>query len=291
MYVTIDDLWPQIAPLVHRPGPAPSTCSDSELVTMAIVGECCAWDKETNLLAHWRAYQHLFPHQPDRTRFNRRRRALAQAINLLRRLVLGMLDVAQDRQCALDSLPVPVVNFHLAPAASREWAVHGAAYGTVSSKKEPIYGYKLHLLVTLGGVIRDFELVPANAPEAQVGFEVLSEHTDLLVVADKGYLNAALAAELRQECRIVLLTPRRRNQTAPLPAAVGHTLNQCRQIVETVNGQLDEQFHIEENHAHTFAGLCARLYTKLTAHTVCVYLNRQLGNPAWLHIKSFVLAS
>jgi hypothetical protein len=291
MYVTIDDLWDQLAPLLRRPGPAPTSCSDSELITMAIVGECRGWDEETELVAAWRAYPQLFPRLPERSRFNRRRRALLQPINLLRRLVLGVLDVAADRQCALDSLPVPVVNFHLAPAASRQWAVHGAAYGTVSSKKQPIYGYKLHLLVTLGGVILDFELVPANAPEAQVGFEVLSAHTDLTVVADKGYINAALAAALWEENRLALLTQRRVNQKQQWPAAVRRLLNQCRQISETVNGQLAEQFHIEQNHAHSFEGLCARLATKLTAHTLCVYLNRQVGAPDWLHLKSLALAS
>jgi hypothetical protein len=35
----------------------------------------------------------------------------------------------------------------------------------------------------------------------------------------------------------------------------------------------------------SFWGLCARLYTKLTAHTLCLYLNRLLGNPDWLQIK------
>lgn len=291
MYVTIDDLWPQIAPLVQRPGPAPTTCSDSELLTMAIVGECCEWDKETTLLAAWRAYPHLFPRLPERSRFNRRRRALAPALNVLRQLVVRVLDVAQDRQCAIDSLPVPVVQFHLAPACSRDWAVHGAAYGRVGSKKETIYGYKLHLLVTLGGVILDFVLVPANAPEAQAGFELLSEHTDLLVVGDKGYINATLTADLRAHNRVVLLTPRRRNQKQQVPAGLERLLNQQRQIIETVNGQLDEQFQIETNHAHSFGGLCARLYTKLTAHTLCLFLNRMLGRDNWLQIKSLALAS
>jgi hypothetical protein len=62
--------------------------------------------------------------------------------------------------------------------------------------------------------------------------------------------------------------------------------NSVRQIIETVNGQLTEQFHIETNHAHSFWGLCARLYTKLTAHTLCIYINRLLGNPDFLHIKA-----
>jgi hypothetical protein len=40
------------------------------------------------------------------------------------------------------------------------------------------------------------------------------------------------------------------------------------------------------NHAHTFWGLCTRLYTKLTAHTLCVYINRLIGKPAFLQIKA-----
>ena len=59
-----------------------------------------------------------------------------------------------------------------------------------------------------------------------------------------------------------------------------------RSIIETVNGQLADQFRIEINHAHSFGGLCARLYTKLTAHTLCVSLNRRLGNADFLQIKA-----
>jgi hypothetical protein len=113
----------------------------------------------------------------------------------------------------------------------------------------------------------------------------------MTVVADKGDINYGMAATLWQECRIALLTQRRVNQKQQWPAAVRRVLNQCRQIIETVKGQLDEPFHIEEHHAHSVDGLCARLYTKLTAHTLCVYLNRQVGTPDWLHLKSLALAS
>lgn len=290
MYVLVDDLWQQVAPLFGRPGPEPA-CSDSEVLTMALVGECCGWDEETVLVAKWRAYRHLFPVQLERSRFNRRRRALRLGFNAVRRLALRVLDVAADRQCAIDSLPVPVVKFHLVPGASREWAGHGAAYGVVSSKKQWIYGYKLHLLVTLGGVIRDFELAPANAPEAQVGADLLAAHTDLLVVGDKGYLHAGLAAALRAERGVTLLTPRRANQKAQLPAALARLLNHFRQIIETVNGQLADQFQVEVNRAHSFRGLQTRLYTKLTAHTLCLYLNRLHGMEDWLQIKYLALAS
>ena len=71
-----------------------------------------------------------------------------------------------------------------------------------------------------------------------------------------------------------------------MPREVARAINSARQIIETVNGQLTEQFHVETNHAHTFWGLCARLLTKLTAHTLCIYLNRLLGNPHGLQIKA-----
>lgn len=51
---------------------------------MALVGERQGWDEETVLLSHWHAHHDLFPHQPERSRFNRRRRQLAGAINMER---------------------------------------------------------------------------------------------------------------------------------------------------------------------------------------------------------------
>ncbi len=252
---------------------------------MAIVGECCDWDQETELISHWQRRRDLFPHVPERSRFNRRRCALQQGINLIRRLVLRLLDLAQDRYCAIDSVPVPVVQFHLVPGASREWKVAGASFGKVVTKKQTIFGYKLHLLVTLNGVILDFELAPAHVANRTVGEEVLEAHHDLTVLGDKGYVGAPLAAELAATRGIRLLTAPRRNQASQLLREVTRLWNARRQIIETVHDQLTEQFHLSTNHAYRFRSLCARLYTKLTAHTLCVYLNRLLGNPDCLQIK------
>ncbi len=172
-----------------------------------------------------------------------------------------------------------------APSAAT-WRSEGAAFGKVPTKKQTIFGYKLHLLVTLNGVIRDFVLAPANASDVSVGAELLGEQEDLAAIGDKGYISAPLAAALRAERDVLLLTVPRRNQRQQPPDEVRRLLNRWRQIVETVNDQLTEQFAIGRHHAHTFWGLCARLYTKLAAHTLCVYLNRLLGAPDCLQIKA-----
>ena len=287
MYVVVDELWPGVVGRYRRPGPAPA-CSDSELVTMVLVGESRGWDEETDLVREWRARRDLFPHVPERSRCNRRRRALAPASNDLRRVTLRLLDLAEDRQCAIDSLPVPALKFHLVPSspAVGHWKEHGAAFGKVTTKKQTIFGYKLQLLVTLNGVILDFLLAPANVNDLEAGAELLAKHRDLLVIGDKGYLSAPVAAALLAENAITLLTVPRANQRVQLPPALAALQTRWRQIVETVNGQLANLLHLEENHAHSFGGLCARLYSKLTAHTLTLFLNRLLGNTDCLHLKA-----
>lgn len=285
-YVLVDDCWQQIAPWDQRPGPVP-VCSDAELVTMTLIGECKGWDEETVLLSEWAHHRDLFPRQPTRTRFNRRRRQLQGAINALRRGLLASLDFAVDRQCVLDSLPIPVIRFHLVPSANRaEWQAHDARFGKVPSKKATIFGYKLYLLVTLNGVIRDFALAPANVPELTAGIELLEEQTDLEVLGDKAFVSAPIQARLAAENRLILRTLPRRNQRVQVSQTAARALNAARQIIETVNSQLAEQFQIEVNHAQSFFGLTARLITKLTAHTLCVTLNRLIGVANVLHIKS-----
>ena len=71
-----------------------------------------------------------------------------------------------------------------------------------------------------------------------------------------------------------------------MPRHLRRLYNSIRQMIETVNAQLSGQFQIEINHAHSFWGLCTRLYTKLAAHTLCIYLNRLIGKPDFLQIKS-----
>jgi hypothetical protein len=284
MFVIIDDVWQAIAPLYRRPGPDPTSCSDSEVITVAIVSECRTWNRETQAMQEWAAYRHLFPRLPERSRFNRRRRNLMGAINQIRQLVLSMLDVAQEAYGAIDSIPVPVVQFHLAPQRSRDWDAHDATFGYCASKKQTFFGYRLHLVVTLGGVILDFELTAANADERDAAADLLPGYGGRTFLGDKGYVQAQLAEELAMG-GVRLLALRRANQRQQLPDMLTRLIKRFRQIIETVNGQLTDQFAIEHNHAHSFWGLCARLYTKLTAHTLCLYLNRLLGNPDWLQIK------
>lgn len=296
IYCIVDDALNELKQWrtdLKRPGPTP-LYSDSELIALTLIGECKGWHCESQLLREMAIHKDLFPHLPGQSRFNRRRRQLGDLTALVRRTFLKQLDVAQDKQCLIDSMPIPVVHFHLVPAMREtaawvEWTEHEAAYGYCASRKQHFYGYKLQLLTTGSGLILDFSLTPGNVTDLKGGEELLRMHQHLDVVGDKGYISAPVAAELWNDCGIRLLTRPRSNQKGQLPAGVARLLSSFRQLIETVNAQLNSQFNIETNYAHTFAGLKARLYTKLTAHTLCIYINRLLGNPDWLQIKHLAM--
>ena len=283
-YVIVDDMLIKLAPLLRRPGPCPD-CSDSELITMILIAECKGWDMETQLLSEFSQHRHLFPILPCQSRFNRRRRNLGAIINQIRQLLLSDIEVASEQLCIIDSLPMPVMQFHLVPSSPNNWSCYGADYGRVESKKQTIFGYKLHLLVTASGVIVDFELAPASANDLVVGYELLANHQDKQVIGDKAYISTKVKDQLAQANNIELITVPRRNQKQQISTQTKRWINQIRQIVETVNGQLSQQFHIQNNHAHSFWGVCTRLYAKLTAHTLSIYLNQLCKKESLLQIK------
>src|SRR5579862_3200100 len=220
VYVLIDDLYRAvIAPHDHRPGPR-GACSESEIVTLTVVAELLGLDEEGPFLAYVRRHHlALFPRLPERTRYNRRRRALVAVTNRLRIAVmqrlLRCLDPAARTLCAIDSLPIPVVGF--AHARGRHRWYGEAAYGYCAAKKLPYYGFKLHLLTTHDGLVLDFALVPANRADGDLSEQLLIENERLVVLGDKAYLNAPLQRLLERRNGLILLAPRRANQR-PDPA-------------------------------------------------------------------------
>lgn len=291
VFVPVDDLYRQVAaPHDRRPGPR-SAFSDSEVITVALVAELLGLDTETGLLAYLdRRHRALFPRLPERSRFNRRRRQLTEATNRIRAAlmerVLGWLVPDEADLGVIDSLPVPVVGFQHARGRHRWYGE--ATYGWVASKRETIYGFKLHLLIAHGGLILDFALAPAHHPDGAFTEQLLADKARWTALGDKAYLNAPLQAWLAAHNDLVLLTPKRSNQRRQQATLLTKAINHFRQAIETVNSQLASQFHVERNLAKCMSGLAARIQAKLTAHTIGIYLNCLLGRPL-LALQAFAL--
>jgi hypothetical protein len=97
VFVIVDDKWKTIAPFIKRSGPKPE-CSNSVLIAMTLIGECRGWHMETELLCCWQEDNDLFPQMPTQIRYNRRRRNLMKATNMIRQMILHSLDLSRDQQ-------------------------------------------------------------------------------------------------------------------------------------------------------------------------------------------------
>lgn len=282
VYVVTDEAYQRaVAPYDARPGPR-SGFTDSELLTVRIVAELVGLDAETRCLAYLRRnHPALFPRLPARSRYNRRRRQLAEATNRLRGAVMGrlwwVLEAEGADLRAIDSVPVPAVGFHHARHDHRWYGE--AAYGRVASKKQTIYGFTLHLLVSASGRILDFALVAANEADGTLAEQLLIDKAGLTVLGDKGYVNGPLHQLLARRNGVTLRTPRRKNQKQQLPEALTRAINEARQIVETVNSQLVNHFALRRNRAKSVCGLATRVAAKRAAHTLGLYLNYRAGRP------------
>ena len=286
-YVVIDDLYQAyLAPLDRRPGPR-GQCSDSEIVALTLVAELVGLDEAVAFLAYLRRnHPTLFPRLPERSRYNRRRRALQEATGTLRRLIQRRVWAAlpADRRdlCVIDSLPVPVVGFAHACGRHR-WRGH-AAYGYNATKKQALYGFTRHLLATHSGLILDVALVPANIVDGDLSAQLLQDQTGLTVLGDEAYLSAALRERLRHPCAgtrngVDLLAPTKANARAPMATPLVRRIAHFRQAIETLNSQLAGQCNVERYRAKCLSGLCARVQATLAAHTLGISLNQQADQP------------
>lgn len=86
-YTIIDDVYKKVIPknIQNRRNKSRSKLSDSEIITISLVGELHTIDSETAWYNYCKKnFRDLFPNLCDRTRFNRVRRGLHAVINEIR---------------------------------------------------------------------------------------------------------------------------------------------------------------------------------------------------------------
>lgn len=281
-YVVTDEVYQgAVAPYDHRPGPR-SGFTDSPLLTVSIVAELIGLDAEVRGLAYLRGnHPSVFPRLPKRSRYNRRRRQLAEVMNRVRGAIMArlwrVLAAESAARCAIDSVPVPALGFHHARHAHHWYGA--AAYSRVAARPQTAYGFKRHLLISTCGLILDFALSAANVADGTLAEQLLIDKVGLTVLGDKAYINRPLHQLLAARNDLVVLILRRRNQRDQLPAALTLAINQACQIIETVNSQLVGQCLRQHNRAKSIGGLATCLHAKLGAHSLGLYLNYRANLP------------
>jgi hypothetical protein len=165
-----------------------------------------------------------------------------------------------------------------------------ADYGVCSSKAMKYFGFKLHTIVSLTGVVMSFLLTPANRYDNQPVVEFLDSFSHHLkrLLGDGAYNDAALQKDLELYRSVELLAPAKVNQTSQRSPEAQKQLNRLRLICETVNAQLQEQLHLSKHYAKSTWGALTRIAAKLTAHSVGMMVNQLLARPL-LHLADLAV--
>lgn len=274
VYTIIDDLYQQFVPksVSQRRNVTTAKMSDSEIITLSICSELIGIDPENAWYSFVkRNYRHLFPNLCCRTRFNRTRRNLLQATELIRQEITFAFPIPGSRYFVIDSFPLPVCKFGRARYC-RSFREDGANYGKCPSKKETYFGFKVHALITLEGYITAFEITPASVDDREGLRDLAENHLGLVILGDKGYTGEALFEDMHAK-GICLMSLKPSNYKTNWPRKVRQLIFRFRRRVETVFSQLSEQMNAEKVLAKSFQGLCTRLQNKILGHNLCMAFN------------------
>lgn len=270
---------------VPRRGPSPSF-SDVEVIALSLTAEYLSIDSENLLFKKIKAdYADAFPNLHSRPQFNRRRRALFSLVERLRQtLVTPFLD--QENVFLTDSKPLPICEYARSSdsALCQEIDYARPSHGYCPSKDEHYFGYKLHSLHTLEGVIAHLDLAPAHQHDVNFLYDLQEQVFNILLITDKGYLSQDWQKKFKVHNNALLYSPKRKNQQTTSPRFIA-LFDRARRQVERTYSQLKDQFLIERNYARSFLGYKTRILSKLTALTMIQHINKFDLNRPTNHIK------
>ena len=241
----------------RRPGRNPE-CPDSDILTIAWKPlEYIGADSEHSGYKRLKAeLQTLFPCLPERSRFNRRRRNLSTASEVVRRAMVSCLP--KSDVFLVDSFPrSPICDLKRAKASRSDlkWADASgtlATYGHCATKDlGTFFGFRGHLITTAPGIPVDFAIASAHIDDREV-LRVMSENRRYpMILGDKGYVSQDLHTELLSTENTCLFATRRSNQKQQYPKDFRKLHVRLHRRIETTLNQLTEQFSVARVRART----------------------------------------
>ena len=279
IFVIIDDIYNEIIPIGirNRRNIKDSKLSDSEIITISIVGELLTIDSEKSFFSLLkREYKELFPRLGDRTRFNRTKRNLYLVISKIRGYISEFMQLYSNNIRVIDSMPIPVCEFgraHFSKCFKGE-----ASYGICASKKETYFGFKFHALTTVDGFLTDYVITPANIDDRNAVWDLCDKYRSISIIGDKGYINKRLTPELKSERDIDLLFLKRENSRDNYPKEVIQLLFKVRRGIETSFSQLTEQLNLNKVKSKSMLGFMTRTSIKVLAHNISFLINKLMRN-------------
>jgi hypothetical protein len=327
VYCVVDELMSErfAAAKPPRPGPKP-LMSDSEVLTLGLLAQAQRSRSERDFLAANRTrLSAYFPRWLSQSSFNRRLRDLAGVLAHLAPAIAERTTALLGHSAyeVLDGVPVPVAR--RCRGARHRCFAEEAALGRGGSDKDWYFGQKLVLSVDAHGSITGAVSGPADTEEHWLADALFrwrrapdapgptAEDVDPLLgpahrngghragptgpialrgavgapaagvyLGDLGYRGANWAGHWLADYGAPVLT-----KAAYRDRAGRRWFNGLRQVVETVNGWLEDRLGLQFPRARTAWGLHTRLAAKLAAFNLAVHFNYLTGRspftapPGW----------
>ena len=236
--------------------------SDLEVVALNMASEAVGIDSESLLFAKLQEYRVEIPNLISRRQYNDRRKTTSSLCNAIRERMVSEMDGGEDYFC-IDSKPIEVCRIARSKRCSmgKKDFSKAPGVGYCASQSMYYYGYKLHAVCGLSGVIHSFDLTKASVHDIHYLKDVKVDYSNCTVIGDRGYISAQVQLDLFETANIKLEVPYRCNQKEWKPTFPAFA--KARKRIETLFSQLCDQFMIIRNYAKDtdglFAGLSGRL--------------------------------
>lgn len=241
--------------------------SDIEVISLVLTAETESIDSESRLFSMLKSHRELMPNLISRRQYNDRRKYTAGLCEDIRKRQVAVIDGGEDYFC-IDSKSIEVCCLSRGKRCKM---------GRTTPDTAPNFGYKLHALTGLSGVVHSYDLSKASVHDLHYLNDIKPLYHGCSIFGDKWYISESVQLDLFETANIRLECPYRLNQKAWKPTFIPFA--KARKRVETVFLQLCDQYMVIRNYAKQTDGLFARIIGKISALTVAQYINYLNNQP------------
>ena len=245
--------------------------SDKELISINLTSEYMGLDSESQL---FRVLPFNLLNKIERSVvYNRRKRKLFYAQDQIRKKLVHHFHEFED-YFIVDSMPLEVCKLSRASRSKicRESFENSPNRCYCASQSMRYFGYKLHAVCSVNGVIENFDLSKDSVHDIHYLKDIQNQMKDCVLLADKGYLSSKYQLDLFTHSNIKIEVPMRKNQKNFRKQPYG--FRKSRKRIETLFSQLCDQFMMRRNYTKSFEGFKTRILSKITAMTIIQFINK-----------------
>lgn len=251
--------------------------SDLEVISLSLTAEALSIDSENYLFQKLKEYKNEFPNLISRRQYNDRRKNLSQLCENIRKSIATYIDGDENIFC-IDSKPIEVCRVSRGKRNKMSSDYRTApSFGYCASQGSYYFGYKLHAVCGISGVIHSYDLTKASVHDIKYLNDVKYEYSNCQILGDRGYISKVVQLDLFESVNIQLDVPYRLNQKDWKPQFIPFA--KARKRIETVFSQLNDQFMLLRNYATKTKGVFTRIIGKISAYTFLQYINYSNNNP------------